>query len=151
MTLDGAMLMRNAAATMTDAAAAMMDVGAKADSTKMARRQTVTKEHDAVAMDAGIRHVEEITSVTHRDHRHHLLRLAMVEVEADEVEDFLKVSGQEITTTKLVLANLRLRKIPRHILSMPPWLHLSSRSSTTKITTLVLSVSVPGSVQWSTP
>ena len=65
MTLDGTMRMRNTAAAMTDAAAAMMDVGAKADRTVMARRPIVIKERDAAAMGAGIRHVEEITSVTH--------------------------------------------------------------------------------------
>ena len=149
--LDSAMLMRNAATAMMDATAAMMDVGAKADRTKMARRQTVTKEHDAAAMGAGIPHVEEITSMTHRDHRHHLLCLAKVEAEALEVEDFLKVLGRERTTTKLVLANPRLRKIPRHNLNTPPWLRHNLRSSTTKIATSVLSASVLGSVQWSTP
>ena len=105
------------------------------------------KERDAAAMDAGIRHVEEITSVTHLDHLHHLLHLARAEVEVLEAEDFLKDLGRERTTMKLVLANPRLRKIPRHSISTPPWLRLSSRSSTTKITTLVLFVSVPGSVQ----
>ena len=149
--LDGTTLMRNAVVVMTDVAAAMTDVEAKADSTGMARRPTVIKEHDAAAMDAGIRHVEEITSVTHQDHRHHLPHLVMVGAEELEVEDFLKVLGRERTTTKLVLANPRLRKIPRHSTSTPPWPHLSPRSSTTKITTSVLSVSVLGFVQWSTP
>ena len=113
---------------MTDAAAALMDVGAKADRAGTARRPTVIKERDAAAMDAGIRHVEEITSVTHQDHLHHLPRLAKAEVEALVAEDFLKVSGRERTTTKLVLANPRLRKIPRRSTSTPPWPHLSLRS-----------------------
>ena len=89
MTLDGAMLMRNAVATM-------MDIGAKADRAGTARRPTVIKECDAAAMDAGIRHVEEITSMTHQDLLHHLPRLAKVEVEALEAEDFLKNSGRGI-------------------------------------------------------
>ena len=135
---------------MMDAAAAMMDVGAKADRTRTVGRPTVIRERDAAAMDARIRHMEEIINVTHQDHLHHLLRLAKVGVEALEAEDFLKVLGRERTITKLVLVNPRLRKISRHNISMPPWLHLSPRSSTTKITTLVLSVSVPGSEQWST-
>ena len=151
MTLDDAMLMRNSATAMTEAAAAMMDIGAKADNTRMARRQTGIRERDAAAMDARIRRVEEITSVTHQDHLHHLPRLAMVGAEELEAEDFRKVSGRERTITKLVLANPRLRKVPRHNISTPPWLHLSPRSSTMKTTTLVLSVSVPGSTQWSTP
>ena len=147
MTLDGAMLMRNAVAAMTDAAVAMMDIGAKTDRTGMVRRPIVIRERGAAAMDAGIRHMEEITSVTHQDHHHHLLRLVKVEVEALDAEDFPKVLGRERTITKLVLVNPRLRKIPRHNISMPPWLHLSLRSSTTKITTSVLSISVPGSAQ----
>ena len=57
MTLDAAMQTRSAAAAMTDAASAMMDVIAKADRAGMARRPTVIKEHDTAAMDAGIRHV----------------------------------------------------------------------------------------------
>ena len=150
MTLDAAMQMRSTTAAMTDAAAAMMDVGAKADRTGMARRPTVIRERDAAAMDAGIRHVEEITSVTHQDHLHHLLRLAKVGVEALEAEDFLKVLGRERTIMKLVLVNPRLRKIPRHSTSMPPWLHLSPRSSATKLTTLGHFVLVLGSAQWST-
>ena len=89
------MQMRSAAATMTDAAVATMDVGAKADRAGTARRPTVIKERDTAAMDAGIRHVEEITSVTHLDHLHHLLRLARAEVEVLEAEDFLKVLGRE--------------------------------------------------------
>ena len=149
MTLD-AVMMRSAAAVMMDATAAMMDVETKADRTRTARRPTVIKERDAAAMDAGIRHVEEITNVTHQDHCHHLPRLVMVGAEALEAEDFLKVLGRERMITKLVLANPRLRKIPRHSTSTPPWLHLSPISSTTKITTSVLSVSVPGSAQWST-
>ena len=105
------------------------------------------RERDAAAMDAGIRHMEEITSATHLDRLHHLLRLAKVGVEALEAEDFLKVLGRERTITKLVLVNPRLRKIPRNNINMPPWLHLSLRSSTTKITTSALSVSVLGSTQ----
>ena len=136
---------------MMDAAAAMMDVRTKANRTETARRPTVIKERDAAMMDAGIRHMEEITSVTHQDLLHHLPRLAKAEVEALVAEDFLKVSGRERTTTRLVLANPRLRKIPRHSTSTPPWPHLSPRLSTTKITTSVLSVLVLGSVQWSTP
>ena len=150
MTLD-AVMMRSAAAVMMDAAAAMTDVGTKADRARTARRPIMIKEQDAAAMVARIRHVEEITSVTHQDLLHHLPRLAKAEVEALVAEDFLKVSGRERTTTRLVLANPRLRKIPRHSTSTPPWPHLSPRSSTTKITTSVLYVSVLGSVQWSTP
>ena len=92
MTLDGAMLMRSTSAAMTDAAAVMMDIAAamtdveaKADRTGTARRRTVIRERDAAAMNAGIRHVEEITSVTYQDHHHHLPRLARV-----EAEDFLR-------------------------------------------------------------
>ena len=94
MTLD-AVMMRSAAAVMMDAAAPMMDIGVKADKTRTARRLIVIKERDAAAMDAGIRHVEEITSVTHQDLLHHLPRLAKAEVEALVAEDFLKVSGRE--------------------------------------------------------
>ena len=90
------------------------------------------KERDAAAMDAGIRHVEEITSVTHQDLLHHPPHLAKAEVEALVAGDFLKVSGREKTTTKLVPANPRLGKIPRRSTSTPPWLHLSLRSSTTR-------------------
>ena len=150
MTLDATMRMRSTAVARTDSAAAMMDVGDKADNTRMARRQTVIRERDAAAMGARIRHVEEITSVTHQDHHHHLLRLATAEVEAEEAADFLKVSGRERTITKLVLANPCLRKIPRHNISTLPWLHLSPRSSTTKITTLVLSALAQKSAQLST-
>ena len=150
MTLD-AVMMRSAAAVMMDAAAVMMDIGTRAGRARTARRPTVIKERDAAVMDAGIPHVEEITSVTHQDHHHHLLRPVVVEVEAEEAEDSLKVSVWEGMTMKLVLASPRLRKIPRHSTSTPPWPHLSPRSSTTKITTSVLSVSVLESMQWSTP
>ena len=118
--LDAVMLMRSAAAVM-------MDVGAMADRTGMVRRPIVIKERDAAAMGAGIRHVEEITSVTHRDLLHHLPRLAKVEVEALEAEDSLKVSGRERTTTKLVPVNPRLRKIQYLNLNTPPWLRHSPR------------------------
>ena len=65
------MLMRNIAAAMTD-------VGAKADNAIMKKRSTVIRESDAAAMDAGHPLMEEITSVTHQDHHHHHLRLAKV-------------------------------------------------------------------------
>ena len=117
--LDAVMLMRSAAAVMMDAAAAMMDVGTKADRARTARRPTMIKEQDAAVMDAGIRHVEEITSVTHQDLLHHLPRLAKAEVEALVAEDFLKVSGRERTTTRLVLANQIGRASCRERVSSP--------------------------------
>ena len=133
MMLNSATLMRNAVAAMTDAAAVMMDavatmmdIGTKADRTRTARRPTVIKERDVAAMDAGIRHVEEITSVTHQDLLHHLPRLAKAEVEAEEAEDFLKVSVRDRTTMKLFQVNPCLRKIRRHNLNTPPWLHRPS-------------------------
>ena len=150
MTLDGVTLMRNAATAMANTAGTAMDIGAEADRTGKARRPTVIREHGAAAMGAGIRHVEEITSVTHRDHHHHHLHLARAEAEVQEAEDFLKVSVREKTIMKLVLANPRLRKIPLQNLSTSPWQHRNPKMSITRITTWVLSPLVLGSVQWST-
>ena len=103
----GAMLMRNAAATMTD-------VGAKAETATTTRRPGAVKENDVAKMDAGHLLAEEITSVTLQARHHHQLRLAEAEEEvAEEVagEDpkAEKARGlaQERTTTKLVQVNLR--------------------------------------------
>ena len=106
----GAMLRRNAAvamrdAAMTDAAIAMMDVGAKAETATMTRRPGAVKEKDAAKMDAGHLLAEEITSVTLQARHHHHLRLAEAEEEVvEEDPQIRKAKGlaQERTTTKLV-------------------------------------------------
>ena len=77
----GAMLRRNAAATMTDAATVMTDVGAKAETATTTKRQGAIKENDIAKTDAGHLLAEEITSVTLQVRHHHHLRLAEAEEE----------------------------------------------------------------------
>ena len=120
------MLRRNAAVTMRDAvmmdaAIAMMDVGAKAETATTTRRPGAVKENDAAKTDAGHLLAEEITSVTLQARHHHHLRLAEAEEEvaeevAEEDPQIRKAKGlaQERTTTKLVQVNLRQAMTQRH-------------------------------------
>ena len=108
------MLRRNATAAMTDAAIAMMDVRAKAETATTMKRQGAIKENDAAKTDAGHLLAEEITSVTLQVRHHHHLRLAEAEEEvAEEVaEEDPEVEkardlAQARTTMKLVQVNLR--------------------------------------------
>ena len=114
------MLRRNAAvamrdAAMTDAAIAMMDVGAKAETATMTRRPGAVKENDAAKTDAGHLSAEEITSVTLQVRHHHHLRLAEAEEEvAEEDPEAEKARDlvRERTTMKLVQVNLRQAMTP---------------------------------------
>ena len=97
-------------AAMTDAAAAMMDVGAKAETATTTKRQSVIRENDAAMMDAENPLAEEITSVTLQVRHHHQLRLAEAKEEVAEEDPQIRKEkdlAQERTTTKLVQVNLR--------------------------------------------
>ena len=89
---------------MTDAAAAMTDVEAKADTVATTKRPTVIRASDVATMDAGNPLAEEITSVMLQVRHHHHLRLGDVEEdpEAKKARDL----ARERTTTKLVQVNL---------------------------------------------
>ena len=110
------MLRRNAAAAMrdaamTDATAAMTDVGAKAETATTTKRVIVIRANDAAVTDAGNPLMEEITSVTLQVRHHHHLRLAEAVEEVAEAEK-AKDLAQERTTTKLVQVNLRQAMTP---------------------------------------
>ena len=121
------MLMRNAAAVMrdaamTDAAAVMKDVRAKAENVTTTKRLIVIRANDAAVMDAGNPLAEEITSVTLQVRHHHHLRLAeAVEEVAEEDPEAEKAKdlARGRTTMKLVRVNPHLVMIQCHQARMP--------------------------------